>query len=81
MLLRLYWRRTFVEEPQREKENPLPSLRALATLFASLYRHDNTYHNLCYTTRGGGILAGAEKIQMIGPLTSFDRKSETLQMN
>ena len=47
-----------------ERENPLPSHRLLfplaarIPLYASSHRQDNTYHGLCYTSRG--TLAGTK---------------------
>ena len=44
----------------KEKGNPLPPhgllLAARVLLYASSHRQDNTYHGLCYTSRGA--LAG-----------------------
>ena len=51
-----------------ERGNPLPPLHGLlfprVLLYASSHRKDNTYHGLCYTSRGA--LAGTRNSSM-GP--------------
>ena len=49
-----------------EKGNPLPPHRLLFpnVLYASSHRQDNSYHGLCYTSRG--TLAGTRNSSM-GP--------------
>ena len=53
--LRLYGVRHMVKDhSDSEKGNPLPPhrLTARVLLYAPSYRQDNTYHGLCYTSRG-----------------------------
>ena len=54
--------------PLSERGNPLPPhglrLAARVILYASSHRQDNTYHGLCYTSRGA--LAGTRNSSM-GP--------------
>ena len=54
--LRLYGVRHMVKDhSDSEKGNPLPPHRLLlsrALLYAPSHRQDNTYHGLCYTSRG-----------------------------
>ena len=64
--LRLYGVRHMVKDhSDSEKGNPLPPYRfsyrltAKVLLYAPSHRQDNTYHGLCYTSRGA--LAGARK--------------------
>ena len=61
LYLRLYGVRHMVKDhSDSEKGNPLPSHR----LLLSINRQDNTYHGLCYTSRGA--LAGTRNSSM-GP--------------
>ena len=67
--LRLYGVRHMVKNHSyRERGNPLPphgllfKLAAKVLLYASSHRQDNTYHGLCYTSRG--ILAGTRYTPM-----------------
>ena len=61
--LRLYGVRHMVKDhSDSEKGNPLPHHRLL--LYAPSHRQDNTYHGLCYTSRGA--LAGTRNSSM-GP--------------
>ena len=61
--LRLYGVRHMVKDhSDSEKGNPLPPHRVL--LYAPSHRQDNTYHGLCYTSRGA--LAGTRNSSM-GP--------------
>ena len=70
--LRLYGVRHMVKDnSDSERGNPLPPHRLLfpiinskSFLYASSHRHDNTYHGLCYTSRGA--LAGTKNSSM-GP--------------
>ena len=64
--LRLYGVRHMVKDhSDSEKGNPLPPHRLLLSinskgfLYAPSHRQDNTYHGLCYTSRGA--LAGTRK--------------------
>ena len=68
--LRLYGVRHMVKDhSSSERRNPLPPygysfrLAAWLLLYASSHRQDNTYHSLCYTSRGA--LAGARNSQWI----------------
>ena len=47
------WRQTYGVRPFRERERK-PSFRLAARdlLYASSHRQNNTYHGLCYTSRG-----------------------------
>ena len=68
--LRLYGVRHMVKDhSDSEKGNPLPPHRLLLSinskgsfLNAPSHRQDNTYHSLCYTSRGA--LAGTRNISM-----------------
>ena len=40
------------DHSDRERGNPLPPLGLLFLLYASSHRQYNTYHGLCYTSRG-----------------------------
>ena len=69
--LRLYGVRHMVkDDSDSEKGNPLPPigysirLAARVLLYAPSHRQDNTYHGLCYTSRGA--LAGTTNSSM-GP--------------
>ena len=69
--LRLYDVRHMVKDhSDSEKGNPLPPHRLLyrltarVLLYAPSHRQDNTYHGLCYTSRGA--LAGTRNSSM-GP--------------
>ena len=65
--LQLYGVRHMVKDhSDSEKGNPLPPhrLTARVLLYAPSHRQDNTYHGLCYTSRGA--LAGTRNISM-GP--------------
>ena len=65
--LRLYGVRHMVKDhSDSEKGNPLPPYRLTARvlLYAPSHRQDNTYHGLCYTSRGA--LAGTRNSSM-GP--------------
>ena len=49
-----------------ERENPLSQLLPVRVLlYAPSHRQDNTYHGLCYTSRGA--LAGARNSSMGSP--------------
>ena len=68
-LLRLYGVRYMVKDhSDSEKGNPLPPHRLLyrltarVLLYAPFHRQDNTYHGLCYTSRGA--LAGTRNSSM-----------------
>ena len=71
--LRLYGVRHMVKDhSDSERGNPLPPLHGLlfpisskGFLYASSHRQDDTYHGLCYTSRGA--LAGMRNSSM-GPL-------------
>ena len=67
--LRLYGVRHMVKNhSDSEKGNPLPphrlllSIKARVLLYAPSHRQDNTYHGLCYTSRGA--LAGTKNSSM-----------------
>ena len=70
--LRLYGVRHMVKDhSDSERGNPLPPhgllffrLTARVLLYASSHRQDNTYHGLCYTSRG--TLVGTRNSSM-GP--------------
>ena len=69
--IRLYGVRHMVEDhSDNERGNPLPPhgysfrLAARVLLYASSHRQDNTYHGICYTSRGA--LAGTRNCSM-GP--------------
>ena len=65
--LRLYGVTLMVKDySDSERGNPLPPhpLAARVLLYASSYRQDNTYHGVCYTSRGA--LAGTRNSSM-GP--------------
>ena len=66
--LRLYGIRHVVKDhSDSERGNPLGysfRLAARVLLYASSHRQDNTYHGLCYTSRG--VLAGTRNNSM-GP--------------
>ena len=74
--LRLYGVRHMVKDhSDSEKENPLPPHRLLLSinrrvlLYAPSHRQYNTYHGLCYTSRGA--MAGTGKSSM-GPPWRID---------
>ena len=58
------------DDSDSEKGNPLPPRRLTARvlLYAPSHRQDNTYHGLCYTSRGA--LAGTRNSSM-GPPTDI----------
>ena len=59
------------DHSDNERGNPLPPmgyffrLAARVLLYASSHRQDNTYHGLCYTSRGA--LAGTRNSSMDPP--------------
>ena len=67
--LRLYGVRHMVKDhSDSEKGNPLPPHRLLLSINSKGYficRQDNTYHGLCYTSRGS--LAGTRNSSMCPP--------------
>ena len=71
--LRLYGIRHMVtDHSDSEKGYPLPphrlllSINSKGSLYAPSHRQDNTYHGLCYTSRGA--LAGREISQWVHPM-------------
>ena len=67
--LRLYGVRHMVKDhSDSEKGNPLPPhwllfpISSKGSLYASPHKQDNTYHGLCYTSRGA--LAGTRNSSM-----------------
>ena len=75
--LRLYGVRHMVKDhSDSEKGNPLPPHRLLLSinskvlLYAPSHRQDNTYHGLCYTSRGA--LAGTRNSSMVILLSGMD---------
>ena len=75
--LRLYGVRHMVtDHSDSEKGNPLPPYRLLlsinskGSLYPPSHRQDNTYHSLCYTSRGA--LAGMRNSSMGPPLWRID---------
>ena len=80
--LRLYGVRHMVKDhSDSEKGNPLPPHRLLLSinskvfLYAPSHRQDNTYHNLCYTSRGA--LAGTRNSSMRPPHEGSIRRPTT----